>query len=165
MMDAVGLSQGLIRIASENSIAKKRSWLFTTKMKAYTLVMCLLLGVLVWLLASRSDVGITLLRTPGQLYQEQPGNQMSNLYNYKMLNKTFRDKEISLVPENFKGTIKLVGETNLKIPKDGTVTGTMFVYLNKVALTGRKTKLRIGVYEQGKKISTITTSFLGPFTE
>ena len=165
MMDAVGLPQGLIRIASENNIAKKRNWIFSGKMKAYSIVMCVLLGVLVWLLASRSDIGITLLRTPGQLYQEQPGNQMSNVYNYKMLNKTFREKEIALVPENFKGTITLIGETKLKIPKDGTVTGTMFVYLDKGALTGRKTKLKIGVYEQGKKISTITTSFLGPFTE
>jgi len=165
MMDAVGLPQGLIRIASENSIAKKRAWLFTGKMKAYSLVMCLLLGVLVWLLASRADIGITLLRTPGQLYQEQPGGQMSNLYNYRMLNKTFKDKEISLVPENFAGTIKLIGETSLKIPKDGIVAGAMFIYLDKGSVTGRKTKLEIGVYEQGKKISTITTSFLGPFTD
>ncbi len=163
MMDAVGLPQGLIRMASENNIAKNRPWVFTVKMKAYSLVMVVLLGVLVWLLASRTDVGITLMRTPGQLYQEQPGNKMSNLYNYKMLNKTFSEKEIELVPENFKGEIKLVGETKLKIPKDGTASGIMFVYLDKSEINGRKTPLRIGVFENGKKISTISTSFLGPF--
>ncbi len=68
--------------------------------------MCVLLGVLVWLLASRTDVGVTLLRTSGQLYQEQPNNQMSNLYNYKALNKTFKSKEIVLKPENFNGRIE-----------------------------------------------------------
>jgi cytochrome c oxidase accessory protein FixG len=163
MMQAVGLPTGLIRYASENNIDKNRPWKFTMRMKAYTLVMCLLLGVLVWLLASRTDVGITLLRTPGQLYQEQPNNQLSNLYNYKMLNKTFAEKEISLVPENFKGTIKLIGETNLRIPKSDIVSGTMFIYLDKSEVKGRKTPLKIGVYEKGKKISTINTSFLGPF--
>ena len=165
MMNAVGLPEGLIRLASENSLAKKRPWLFTGRMKAYTLVMSLLLGVLVWLLASRTDVGITLLRTPGQLYQEQPNGQMSNLYNYKILNKTFKDKEIELVPDNFSGSIKLVGETRLKVPKDGIVSGSMFLYLDKKDMKGRKTPIRINVLENGKRISTITTSFLGPFTE
>ncbi|MCD6011832.1 MAG: cytochrome c oxidase accessory protein FixG [Flavipsychrobacter sp.] len=163
MMDAVNLPQGLIRFASENNIAEKRPWRFTWRMKAYTVVMVLLLGVLVWLLASRTDVGVTILRTPGQLYQEQPNNQMSNLYNYKLLNKTFKDKVVELKPENFKGVIKLVGETQLTVPKDGIVAGSMFVYVDNDNVKERKTKLKIGVYEDGKRISTITTSFLGPF--
>ena len=163
MMDAVGMPRGLIRYASENNISKKRAWHFTWRMKAYSVVMVLLLGILVWLLASRTDVGVTILRTPGQLYQEHPGGQMSNLYSYKLLNKTFFDKEVMLVPENFKGSIKLVGENSIIIPKDGTVTGTMFVYVAASDVTGRKTQLKIGVYAGKKKITTITTSFLGPF--
>jgi len=163
MMDAVGLPKGLIRYASENNIAKKRPWRMTWRMKAYSIVMCLLLGTLVWLLASRSDVGVTILRIPGQLYQEQPNNQMSNLYSYKALNKTFKEKELVLKPENFRGTIKLMGETGLKVPKDGTTVGTMFVFVDNKDVKGRKTVLQIGVYEEGKKITTITTSFLGPF--
>ena len=164
MMTAVGLPTGLIRYASDNNIAEKRPWRFTWRMKAYSIVMCLLLGVLVWLLSTRTDVGITLLRTPGQLFQEQPNHQLSNLYNYKMLNKTFKDKEVTLKPENFYGTIKLVGETKLIIPKDGYTTGTVFIFMNKDAVKNRKTQLQIGVYEGGEKISTITTSFLGPFS-
>ena len=164
MMTAVGLPTGLIRYASENNIAEKKKWKMTWRMKAYTVVMCLLLGVLVWLLSTRSDVGITVLRTPGQLYQEQPNNQMSNLYNYKMLNKTFKAKEVTMKPENFAGTIKLVGENKLVIPKDGYTVGTMFIFIDKNAITDRKTVLKIGVYEGDKKINTISTSFLGPFS-
>ncbi len=164
MMDAVGLPQGLIRYASENNIAENKRWRFTGKMKGYIVVMVLLIGLLTWLLATRTDVGLTVLRTSGQLYQEQPNNQMSNLYNYKVLNKTFKDKEIVLKPENFRGTIRLVGEERLIIPKDGTIAGTMFIYLDRNEVHGRKTKLKIGVYEHGKRLTTITTSFLGPFS-
>jgi cytochrome c oxidase accessory protein FixG len=163
MMDAVGLPKGLIRYASEANIAEKRPWKFTWRMKAYSVVMVLLLGVLAWLLASRTDVGVTLLRSSGQLFQEQPNNQLSNLYNYKMLNKTFKDKVLVLKPENFKGEIKLVGETKLLVPKDGTISGALFVYVDNSDVKGRKTELKIGVYENEMKISTITTSFLGPF--
>lgn len=165
MMDAVGLPTGLIRYASENNIAQNKPWRFTWRMKAYSIVMCLLLGILVWLLSTRSDVGVTLLRTPGQLYQEQPNHQMSNLYNYKLLNKTFKDKVVTLKPENFNGTIKLVGESRLVIPKDGYATGAMFIFLDDDAVKGRKTKIRIGVYEGTEKITTIYTSFLGPFKD
>jgi cytochrome c oxidase accessory protein FixG len=164
MMDAVGLAQGLIRYASENNIANKKRWRATWRMKAYSGVMVVLLGVLVWLLGSRTDVSVTVLRTPGQLYQEQPNGQMSNLYNYKLLNKTFKGKTVTLKPENFNGVIKLVGEEGLKIPKESYVAGTMFIYMNRSDVKSRKTKLQIGVYEQRKKIGTISTSFLGPFS-
>lgn len=163
MMDAVGLPTGLIRYASENNIAKKRPWVFTLRAKAYTIVMIILLAVEAWLLMSRTDVNVTVLRTPGQLYQEQPENRMSNLYSYKVLNKTFKDKQVELKLENPQGEIKLVGETGLRIPKQGIISGTMFVYLSNADVTRRKTPLKIGVYENGKKISTISTSFLGPF--
>jgi cytochrome c oxidase accessory protein FixG len=165
MMDAVGLPTGLIRYASESNIAKKRPWHTTWRMKAYSFVMVLLLGILVWLLSTRTDVSVTILRTPGQLYQQQPGNQMSNLYNYKLLNKTFKNKEVTLRPENFRGTIKLVGETRMIIPKEGAASGSMFICLNNDVIQNRKTKLIIGVYEGHKKINTITTSFLGPFKD
>lgn len=162
MMLAVGFEEGLIRYASESNITEKKPLRFTGRMKAYSGVMVVLLGVLVYLLASRTDVGISILRTPGQLYQQSNG-QISNLYNYKFLNKTYIDKEIVLKPENFKGEIKLVGETKLKVPKEQYARGSMFITLAESAVTKRKTQLQIGVYEEGVKIRTITTSFLGPF--
>lgn len=163
MMTAVGLEPNLIRYASEANISDKKPTRFTGRMKAYTAVMILLLGVETYLLMSRTEVGISILRTPGQLYQEQPNNQLSNLYNYKFLNKTYKDKVLSLKPENFKGSITLVGEAELKVPKEAYASGSMFVYVDKSQIHNRKTPLKIGVYDGDKKIKTITTSFLGPF--
>lgn len=164
MMAAIGFEPNLIRFASESNISENRPTRFTWRMKAYSGVMVVLLGVLVYLLASRTDVGISILRTPGQLYQTANG-QISNLYNYKFLNKTYQDKELVLKPENFKGNIVLVGETKLRVPKEEYASGAMFIYLDEHDVTHRKTPLKIAVYEEGKKIKTITTSFLGPFSE
>jgi cytochrome c oxidase accessory protein FixG len=163
MMKAVGFDTGLIRLASENNIAEKKPLRFTGRMKAYTVVMCALLGVLVYLLASRTDVDFSLLRTPGQLYQHQPNGQLSNLYNYRLLNKTYYEKKLSIRPENFKGEIKIVGDDELLIPKEGFASGSMFIYLNESDVHQRKTPLKIAVFEGGKKIRTLTTSFVGPF--
>lgn len=165
MMDAVGFEPNLIRLASEHMISEGKKFRFTGRMKAYSAVMCVLLGVLVYLLASRTDIGISLLRTPGQLYQEQPDGRLSNLYNYRFLNKTYYDKEVRLQPENFKGTIQLIGQKRLFVPKEGRASGSLFVYLDKSEQRRRKTELRIGVYEGKEKIGTIETAFLGPFTD
>lgn len=163
IMEAVHLPTGLIRYASEKNIADRKPSRFTARMKAYTAVMCLLLGVESYLLLSRTDVGITILRTPGQLYQSQPNHQLSNLYNYKMLNKTYQDKILELRPENFKGTIQLVGEKQIRVPKESFASGSLFIYIDSMNIQHTETPVAIGVYENGRKIRTITTGFLGPF--
>lgn len=163
MMKAVGLPQGLIRYASENNITQKKKFRFTARMKAYTVVMCLLLGLEGYLLMSRTDVGISILKTPGQLFQKQPNNQLSNLYNYRLLNKTFKDKKLEFKPENFKGTIKIVGDEQLIVPKEASASGSMFIYIDEKDIVKRKTPLTIAVYEDGQKIKSVSTSFLGPF--
>jgi cytochrome c oxidase accessory protein FixG len=165
MMKAVNLPGGLIRYASENNITQKKGLRFTPRMKAYTVVMCLLLGVEVYLLASRTDVGVSILKTPGQLYQQRPDHQLSNLYNYKLLNKTFRDKKLEFKPENFRGTIKIVGNKQLIVPKEDYASGSMFIQIPEEEIKERKTALKIAVFENGKKIKTINTTFLGPFRE
>lgn len=164
MMEAVNLPTGLIRYASESNIADKKPTRFTGRMKAYTAVMVVLLLVEGFLLTSRTDVGISILRSQGQLYQEQPNNQLSNLYNYKFLNKTYSEKNIELKPENFEGRIELVGEDKLVVPGESDIRGTMFIYIDKENVKQRKTKLKIGVYEDGEEIDVINTTFLGPFS-
>lgn len=163
MMEAVGLPTDLIKYASENTISEKKPMRFTWRMKAYTAVMVVLIAVEATLLITRTDIGISILRTPGQLYQQQPNHRISNLYNYRLLNKTFHDKELRFEPENFKGEIKIVGDEKLSIPKDGTSSGSMFIYLDEKDVVLRKTQLKIAVYEGNKKIKTINTNFLGPF--
>jgi cytochrome c oxidase accessory protein FixG len=163
MMDAVGLPRDLIRYASENSIQNGRQKFWTKRVIAYVAVMVLLLSTESFLLATRSDVGVSILRTSGQLFQEQPNNQLSNLYNYKLLNKTYADKVITFKPENFKGEIRFVGNQTLKVAKESDATGEMFIFLDNKDVHQRKTILKIGVWEGDKKLETISTSFLGPF--
>ena len=95
------------------------------------------------------------------LYQEQPNNQVSNLYNIDLINKTRDSLPVVLKLENMHGEIKLVGK-DLMVKKEGVTKGEFFVYLNKNELKGRKTKLEIGIYSNNKKIRTVNTSFLGP---
>ncbi len=161
-MDSVGLPQGLIRYASEDEIEKKAKFKFTTRMKGYTAVLVILIGVLTGLLFLRTEVETTILRLPGQLFQHK-GDKISNIYTFKIINKTSRDFDsIHFVLHNIKGNIKIVGEPHLKVMKQGMIEGTLFIEINQFILEHDKTKLEIEVYNKDKKIETTRTNFLSP---
>ena len=163
MMESVGLPKGLIRYASEDNIDKKKPFKLSPRMKGYSAVLFILVGILIGMLFLRNDVEATILRLPGQLYQHKENNIISNVYTYKVINKTTKDiADVSYKILSHKGTIKLVSNHNFKVPKQGLAEGTLFIELNASAIKGDKEKLEIGVFSGDKLIETTITNFLGP---
>lgn len=162
MMDSVGLPKGLIRYASENEVVKKEKFEFTTRMKGYTAVLIILIGLLIGMLFLRSDVEATILRIPGQLYEHKEG-MISNVYTYTVVNKTIKEFDsVTFKLVEPKGTIKVVGSDYFKVPKEGRIKGTLFIEINPAYITGDKIKAKIEVYNGNEKIETTTTNFMGP---
>lgn len=164
IMESVNLPKGLIRYASEDEIAKKAKFKFTTRMKGYTAVLFILLSVFVGMLFLRNDVQATVLRIPGQLY-EHKGDKISNVYTYKLINKTIKDFDnVKFEILEPKGIIKNVGKAELHLKREDISQGTFFIEIDQALLEGDKTKVKIGVYSDGKLLETTTTNFLGPRT-
>jgi cytochrome c oxidase accessory protein FixG len=161
IMDSIKLPRGLIRFDSEKGIAEKKKLRFTARMKAYSAVLLVLIGIEVTLLATRSDYDATILRAKGMLYQERPGNQISNLYTIKLVNKTRDELPVELRLENVVGRIEVMGRP-LTVKSEQVSSGQFFAYVAKSSIRSRKTKLLIGVYTSGKKIKTVKTYFFSP---
>lgn len=162
IMLSVGLPPKLIRYASEEEIEKKSLFKFTARMKGFTAVLTILIGILIGMLFLRNDVEANILRLPGQLFQHN-GDKISNVYTYKIVNKTTKDyKDIHFELISHKGEIRKVGDQHFKLIKQGISQGTLFVDIKEVELQSDKTKLKIGVFDGEKKIETATTSFLSP---
>lgn len=162
MMESVNLKQGLIGYKSEESIASGVQFAFTARIKGYTAVLAVLLLVITTLMISRSDVETSILRTPGIMYQKMEDGRYSNLYNFKVINKTNEAFPITMKLEEPAGEIKLVGEADRTVEKQGVMEGAMFIILDKSQLEGIKTSLKIGVYEGDEKVETVKTNFVGP---
>ena len=161
MMESVDLPKGLIRFASEDEITEKKPWRFTTRMKAYSAVLTVLVGVIIALIVMRSDVEATVLRTPGMLFQEQEDGRISNLYNFKVVNKTSRVMPLRFELIGTPGEILLVGK-EVHVEKAALSQGALFILLDHKELRGTKTKLTIGVYSGDRLIEEVSTSFVGP---
>jgi cytochrome c oxidase accessory protein FixG len=161
MMEAVDLPKGLIGYKTEESIANRKPFTFTTRVKGYTAVLSVLVIVLVALLMSRATVETTILRTPGVMFQKQEDGRYSNLYNYKVVNKTNRAFAVNMSLEGIEGEIKMIGDLDT-VYEQGILEGAMFIILEKEDLDGVKTKIDIGVYEGDKRIEVVGTNFMGP---
>jgi cytochrome c oxidase accessory protein FixG len=160
IMDHVGRPKGLIRYASENNIANKEKTTYTWRLRLYTIVLISLLSFLAILLVTRADVAARIIRTPGQMYQKMENNKIGNLYNVKLANKTRKQIHLDLRLEEIEGEIKMVN--SIEVPKESYFQTSFFVILKKDQIHSRKTKIKIGLYEAGKKVETITATFLGP---
>ncbi|GJQ07742.1 cytochrome c oxidase accessory protein CcoG [Capnocytophaga cynodegmi] len=164
VMDKTGFERGLIRFASEENIAKKAPFKFDLRMKGYTAVLTILVGILIGMLFVRTDVQANVLRVPGQLYNHEEGGIISNIYTYKIINKTTRDFDNVTIKVAGKSNaeVVLVGKTSIFVPKQGMAEGTLFIKFEESSLEEEKTKLILDVYSEGNKIETEKTIFLGP---
>ena len=163
IMESINLPKGLIRYASEENIAEKKPFHFSARMKGYSAVLLILIGILVGMLFLRNNVEATILRLPGQLYQHKENNIISNVYTFKVINKTTKDIDnVSYKILSHKGVIKLVSNHNFKVPKQGLAEGTLFIEINASVLKDDNIDIEIGVFSGDKLIETTTTNFLGP---
>ena len=160
IMDHIGKPKGLIRYASENNIAKKEKTRYTLRLKMYTVVLLGLLSFLATLLITRDDVSIRVMRTAGQMYQKQINGGISNLYNIKLANKTRKIIHLDLKLDNVEGEIQMINA--ITVPKESYFQTSFFIVLQPSQIKKRKTKIKIGVFQEGRKIETVTVSFLGP---
>jgi len=164
IMESINLPKGLIRYASEDNIEKGNKFEFTPRLKGYTAVLVILVGVLCGMLLLRNDVEARVLRLPGQLYEHKGETIISNVFTYKLVNKTTEKiEDVNFKLRKYKGEIKLVSNTGeVEVPGQGLAEGTLFIEIDKSELKGDKNKLMIDVYSGEELIETTTVNFLGP---
>lgn len=162
MMESVDLPKGLIRYASESEISKKEKFKFTPRLKGYSAVLFILIGVLTGMLFLRSDVEARILRLPGQLF-EHKGDNISNIYTFKIINKTAKDyNDVTIRLIEPKGTVILVSKDKIKLEREGMTQGTLFIEIPSATIQSDKTKLEIEILNGDEVIDKTTTTFLGP---
>ncbi len=161
VMTKIKRPTGLIRYASKNEIESGVRKIFTPKAIAYTVFLSLLFILIVYLLSTRPDYELSIVRTAGIMAVEQPGNKISNLYDVNIINKTFDKIEPTLEVENIPNAeIKVVSGSLTMEPED-VAEAQIFVTVSKNEITKLNTPIEIAVKAKGKVIDVIKTSFLG----
>lgn len=156
-----GKPKGLIRFDSEKNIAEgvKQKW--PVRKIAYTTVLVILMGVLVGLFASRTDLEAIILRTPGLMYQEPSEGIISNMYSFKIVNKTTEDLPVEFKILDREGEIQIIGKT-FNAAASSIHEGTFFAKFSKKDVLTDKTQIQLGVYAKDRLVEKVDLTFVGP---
>ncbi|WP_342646892.1 cytochrome c oxidase accessory protein CcoG [Mucilaginibacter sp. CSA2-8R] len=161
VMEKINREINLIGFYSEETITKKTKPRFTARMAGYSSVMFLLFSVLAYFVLQRSDIDLTVLRSAGLLYQEQPGGYISNIYNADIINKTNRSQHISLVADDPAIKIKYIQPTGT-LAKEESNKITFFLLVPASHIHSVKTDIKLKAVQGNKVLGNATTTFIGP---
>lgn len=155
--------RGLIRFDSHNGIEQKKPWKLNARSIAYTIILILLIAGEGVLLANRGQAEITVLRVPGQRYQETKGGYISNLYNFQVVNKTSKPMNLVSTLEGKPGSIRLVGNNFIKAVPGEPADIIAFIDIKLENLNGMKNTIKVVFTdEEGNQVDAVTTNFIGP---
>ncbi len=162
VMHKVKRDPGLIRFASMNQIeGKNKKRVFTSRLKAYGILMGALLLLLTGLMIARDSVEITLLRVRGTTYQVMPDGKVTNMFEARFMNKTGRSMDGSLKLLNVEGEL-LYSDQHMQMEPQEEANTIVVITLPPDQLRGKETKVKLGLMVDGKVVDTHSTSFLAP---
>lgn len=164
VMEKVNRPLGLIRMASENQISKKQPFRINSKIKSYSAILVILIGLMTYLLISRKAIDTSITRVKGQLYQEVGADSISNLFQAKIINKTHEDVEYKLkLEDGMHGVVKMVDVNSHTLKAESITDITFFIILPNSEIKKRSSKIEVSIYGNGEKMETVKSTFLGPF--
>ncbi len=165
VMQHIDKPKGLIRYASQEQIAEGHSKRLTYRSSAYVVILTILVSLLIYFLVTRKEVDLTVLRTPGMTYQQQDDTHVSNMYNFEVINKTFKEQHIELVLVTPDGAeLKMVDRNkNDAVLKEGDIMkGSFFIIRSQSDIKKNNTKATIQLLSNNKVIEEMETNFVGP---
>ena len=162
VMDKVNRPRKLIKYASMENLEKGTKFKLTPRLMVYTTILVVLLGIVTYLMTTRSEVEATFLKAKGSTFQYTDDNHIANIYTLTIINKTFNKMDIHLKLLDMPGTIKIIGDKKLSVGAGGIVDATILVELNRNDVKGTRNNIQIGVYNGDVLIQKASTGFTGP---
>lgn len=154
---------GLIRYASHASIQNGVQRLLTARVAGYSVVLCILLGLLGFTLFTRSEVETTMLKVPGTLFQKADDGFVSNLYTIEFVNKTFDEMSLQLKPLSPEGISLFMPEGDRIVLQAGGLAKRMcFIRIHSNQIEHSKTEVTLGVYRDLELLEEVRVKFIGP---
>lgn len=161
VMERIHKPRGLIRYASERSIAEGTRLTFNIRILFYSVVLTGLLILIGYLFSIRTDIEATILRMPGSIFQEYDSTHFSNIYTIRLINKTRNDLPVELLLDKPDGKIKMMGDP-LRVKRGNVGEATFLLVIEKSEIKSSLTEIEFRVMSEGREMDEIEATFVGP---
>jgi cytochrome c oxidase accessory protein FixG len=162
VMKKIGKPFNLIRYDSFQGVETGKRSLLNPRSIAYTGVLVVLMMILAFTAGRRETIDVTLWRAQGTLYQQLDAETYSNIYQVMFLNKGSESVELTPRLLDIPTGEVSIGGNKVILPPNGKQKEAMIIKMKKIALTGKETEIRIGLFSGDQLKETVTTNFLGP---
>lgn len=164
VMEKVGLPKGLIRYATESEIENQEKFRFTSKMKATTVILALLIGFLGFLMYDRGSMEAKFIKPAGSTFFIKNG-KITNTFIYTLLNKSNEQKRLTIKVINPKNAeIDFFGSDKIILKGDQILKGNINITFPEKEIKFSKQNMTIGVFDdKGNMVDSFETVFEGPF--
>ncbi|MDN5395080.1 MAG: cytochrome c oxidase accessory protein CcoG [Chryseobacterium sp.] len=164
VMEKVGLPKGLVRYATEAEIENQETFKFTSRMKATTVFLALLIGFLGFLMYDRGSMEAKFIKPAGSTFFVKDG-KITNTFIYTLLNKSNEKKILTIkvmTPTN--AEITYFGSEKIILKGDEILKGNINISFPEEDIKFSKQNMVIGVFdEKGEMLDSFDTTFEGPF--
>ncbi|MFY0643978.1 MAG: cytochrome c oxidase accessory protein CcoG [Bacteroidia bacterium] len=164
VMEKIKKPKGLIRIDSKNNIEQGIGFKFTNRIRAYIILMILLIAASTVILLTRKGIESNILKVAGASYTENAEGQVANLYNLNMVNKTFEDKTVELRLLNENAELIMIGNDSI-LDANNDEKRVFMIRMEQENIHENRIELELELYSDGELINTFETSFLAPVRE
>jgi cytochrome c oxidase accessory protein FixG len=165
IMDKINKPKGLIKYASETTIADNKPFTITPRLKAYVVLLIALLGIWLAILTTRSTVDFQIRKAPGQIYTITPeGDKVFSIYTVLMINKSHKNFDsLTLKSDNPNYEIEWVDHNMYRhLEKESVHNGTIFIRIKKDKIQNRKDEFQIHLYNGEHLLESENIVFLAP---
>jgi len=162
IMDHVGKPRGLIRYASQDSLAGKKRHLLRPRIVLYPLALTLLLGGFVYSIRHRSLADVTILRSQAEPFSAEADGRISNQIRVRIGNRTGSDHKYQITIIGAEGGVVVAPENPLNVAAGDLKTTSLFVVLPGTAFIDGERKVTVKIDDEGKFHGSYPFNLLGP---
>jgi ferredoxin len=159
VMEKVHKPINLIGYFTENEIEKKIPFRIRAKGIAYFGLWAILFTVLGFLLLNRTPVETVILRTPGNTGMVNGVHRVANLYNFEVVNKTFKTQKVEFRPSRKEARLVWVGKEGFELEAQQVQKGSFFIEFEGSEKTSLTAPLEIEIVTNGEVSDVVKTRF------
>ncbi|MHB1328794.1 MAG: cytochrome c oxidase accessory protein CcoG [Gemmatimonadales bacterium] len=162
IMAQVGKPTGLIRYATQDTLAGKAKKLLRPRVIIYPLVLALFLGAFITALGTRSSADITLLRSPGEPFQIEADGQVANQIRVRIANRSQQARVYTIAIAGAEAGTVIVPEGALSIEAGELRTTSLFILLPRQAFVAGRRDITVRISDDQGLDERLPFNLLGP---
>jgi cytochrome c oxidase accessory protein FixG len=162
IMDRIGKPRGLIKYTSRCEVEGKPSRLLRPRVVLYPAALAIALGVFAYLLGTKQDTDITLLRGIGAPFSFEAEGNVVNQVRIKVTNRGSAERSYRISLAGAEGARLVLPENPFPVAAGASRTESAFIILPPTAFTDGQRPVSFGITDGARFTETYPYLLVGP---